>query len=168
MDRLDEFKKGGVDPSVLQIVLLDELCGRIEDLGTKLDSLKAYSTFKGPMPRMFKRDLQYQHATIPAGSSGQVYYLKNPQPDILVGIITQVANDWFPDTFLEWFIDYYPKKVEYVIGQIDAPKHYERGIPFEYEVKWTATNNDDEDHTFGVLVDGYFMSRDHYIKIVGV
>ena len=167
MDRLDDFKKKGIDPSVMQIILLDEMCGRLEDLGSKLDDMKSYNTNRGPMPKMFKRELQYQYATIPAGSSGQIYYLKNPQPDILMGIITQVANDWYPDTFLEWYTDYYPKKVEYVIGRTYDPKHYERGIPFEHEVKWTATNNDDEDHTFGVLCDGYFLSKEHYFNIIG-
>ena len=166
MSRLDEFKKKGVDPAVMQIVLLDEMCGRLEELGSKLDDMKSYNTHKGPMPRMFKRELQYQYATIQPGATGQIYYLTNPQPDILIGIITQVANDWFPDTFLEWFTDYYPKKVEYIIGRVFDPKHYERGIPFEHEVKWTATNNDTEEHTFGILCDGYFMDKEHYLAII--
>ncbi len=40
MSRLDEFKNKGVDPSIIQIVLLDEICGRLEDLSEKGDRLK--------------------------------------------------------------------------------------------------------------------------------
>lgn len=149
----------------MQIILLDELCGRLEDLGEKLDGLKSYNTYAGPMTRLFRRDDQYQFATIPAGTSGQVYYLRNPQPDLLVGVINQVANDWYPNTFLEWFTDYNPKRVEYIIGQVDEPKHYDRGIPFKHEVRWVAYNNSDEDHVFGVLCDGYFITVDNYNKI---
>lgn len=130
----------------------------------------------GPMTRMFKRELQYQYATVAAGESGTVFKLENPQPDLLVGIITQVANDWFPDTFLEWYIDYEHKKVEYVIGQIDAPKEFERGIPFFQEIKWVAHNENftptdeydpDVGHTFGVLCDGFFIDKRIYKKIIG-
>jgi len=40
LDRLDQFKNKGVDPSVIQIVLLDELCGRLEEISEKENRLK--------------------------------------------------------------------------------------------------------------------------------
>jgi len=32
LDRLDQFKNKGVDPSIVQIILLDEVCGRLEEI----------------------------------------------------------------------------------------------------------------------------------------
>lgn len=39
MDRLEEFKKKGVDPQIVQIILLDEICGRLEELCDKIDKM---------------------------------------------------------------------------------------------------------------------------------
>ena len=166
MSKLDDFTKKGIDPSIAQIILLDEIAGRLEEQNEKLDKITAFNQFKGPMIRMFRRDQQYQFATIPAGSSRRIYYLQNPQPDLLVGIIKQVANDWYAHTYLEWFTDYAPKRIEYIIGQIDHPKEFEEGIPFRHEVEWIAYNNDTLPHTFGVLCDGYFIARSTYEKII--
>jgi len=147
-------------------MLLDEVCGRLEELGEKLDRLAAFNTSSGPMTRMFKRDLQYQCATIPAGGSGRVYYLTNPQPDLLMGIIIQVANSYFDDCYFEWFVDHLPKKVEYQIGEIHNPKHYKPGIPFEREIEWIAYNNSDTEHVFEVICDGHFIAKEIYNLIV--
>lgn len=146
--------------------MLDEVCGRLEEIGEKLDKVTAFNVSKGPMTRMFKRDLQYQYATISAGSYARIYYLSNPHPDNWIGIITQVGNSFFENTYMEWFVDYLPKKVEYQIAEIHNPKHFERGIPFEYEIEWKGFNNSDEDHVFEVLCDGFFVHRDVYEKLI--
>jgi len=157
-----------VKPDVLQTLLLFKMY-------KKLDKLSAFVTFMGPMTHRFKRELQFQCKTVPAGKSATVFKLENPQPELLVGIITQVANDWYPRTFLEWFIDHEPKRVEYVIAEIENPKEYERGIPFHQEIRWVAHNNDwtaTETYdpavgwTFGVLCDGFFIDKKLYKKIV--
>lgn len=153
------------DPAVM-IMYLDEIAGRLAEIGEKMDKANAWERFKGPMTRMFRRDDQYQFATVSAGQNGTVWYMQNPQPDLLVGIITQVANDWYADTYLLWYTDYMPKTVEYSIGDVDNPKHFERGIPFHEEVKWEAYNNDTESHTFGVLCDGFFIKKELFDKIV--
>lgn len=169
MTELENLSK--VSPGIPQIILLDEICGRLEELSEvlteKLGALEAYIKYMGPMTRVFKRDQQYQYRTVLAGGSATVYRLENPQEDLLVGIITQVANDWYPHTFLEWFIDYEPKRIEYVVGSVDAPKEFLRGIPFHHEVKWVAHNEDVSDHVFGVLCDGFFVDKELYRKIVG-
>lgn len=164
--RLEEFQKlrKTVDPLVLQTILLDELCGRLEDLTEKLN---AYIAFIGPTTRTFKPELKYQYKTVKAGQHDTVFKLENPQPELLVGIINQVANDWYPNTSLEWFIDYYPRKIEYVIGEINSPKEYARGIPFHSKIEWVAYNNDISDHVFGVLCDGFFIEKSYYAWIVG-
>lgn len=166
--RLKEImEEGRIRPDVLQTVLLDELCGRMEELGEKFDKVAAFSTFMGPMTRLFLRGKQYQFATIPAGGSGRIYYITNPIPAELVGVITQVGNDWYPHTYLEWLIDGLPKRVEYVIADPHIPKEYQRGIPFDRDVEWIAYNNDGVAHTFEVLCDGFFIPRELYDKIVG-
>jgi len=164
MEEFERMRKV-VDPSILQVILLDELCGRLEEQSEKLG---AFITFMGPMTRMFKAEWRYQYKTVPAGRSDTVFKLENPQPDLLMGIITQVANDWYPNTYLDWLIDYSPKRVEYKIAEIENPKGYERGIPFEREVRWIAYNNDVSDHVFGVLCDGFFISKKLYQKIVSI
>ena len=152
-----------VDPS---FILLDEVCGRLEEVTERLDRLVSFNTFYGPMTRMFKREQQYQHATIPAGQNGRVWFMVNPQPDLLVGIITQVGHEWYDDTFLEWIIDYDNKRVDYQIAPPNAPKHFERGIPFFDQVEWIAYNNSELDHVFDVLCDGFFIPSEVYGKIV--
>lgn len=154
-----------IDPKVVQTLLLFKMYRSLKKLEPLADKFGAYIKFMGPMTRMFKRELQYQYAPIGAGSSGRVWYMQNPQPDLLVGIIVQVANDWFADTYLEWYVDHHPKRVEYSIADINAPKHYARGIPFHDEVEWIAYNNDASDHVFGVLTDGFFMPRIDFEKI---
>ena len=161
----DKFLK--VKPDVLQTLLLFKMYKSLKRMEQGQNKLRAFNTFKGPMTRPFKRDLQYQYATIAAGSSGRVYYLNNPQPDILMGIIVQVGNNWFVDTYYEWFVDYLPKRVEYQIGEIHNPKHFERGIPFETQVEWIAFNNSDESHVYEILTDGYFIPKTVYNQIVG-
>ena len=150
----------------MQIILLDEMCGRLEELSEKLDKGRAFTTLKGPMTRMFRRDQQYQFATIPAGSSGRVFYLENPQPDLLVGIVKEVANSWFANTYLDWYTDYTPKTVQYVIGDVHAPKEFEEGIPFHKKVEWIAYNNDTASHVFEVLCDGFFLPKELYNEVV--
>jgi len=154
-----------VDPS---FILLDELCGRLEEVTERLDKLVAFNKFYGPMTRMFKRERQYQSATIAPGQSGRVWFMVNPQPEILVGIITQVGHDWYADTYLEWIIDYDQKRIDYQIAPYNNPKHFERGIPFFDQVEWIAYNNRDENATFGVLTDGFFVPREVYDRIVNV
>lgn len=157
-------KKNAIDPTVMQTILLDELCGRTEEL---YDKLGAYVSFMGPMSRRFKEEQQYRFLTISAGGHGRVWYMVNPQPDLLVGIITQVANSWFPNTHLEWLIDHDPKRVEYIIGAVNAPKHFDRGVPFFEEVEWIAWNDDTVNHVFQVLCDGFFIDKKLYNKIAG-
>lgn len=147
----------------LERVQLDDLNVRTQAM---LDNQRAFNSFMGPMRRMFKREQQYQTKIVPAGGSDTVYILLNPQPEILVGIITQVGNGWTEGTYLEWFTDYEPKRVDYVIGAVHEPKHYERGIPFHEEVKWIGYNNTNSDYAFEVLCDGFFMDRKIYDLIV--
>jgi hypothetical protein len=164
--RLQEIEKSRrtVDPAVLQTILLDEICGRLEDL---MEKLNAYIAFMGPMTQPFPPEKKYQYKEVKAGEHDTVFQLTNPQPELLVGIITQVANDWYPNTVLEWFIDYQPRRVEYVIGEVDNPKEYARGIPFHRIIKWVAWNNDTSDHVFGVLCDGFFINKKLYRIITG-
>jgi hypothetical protein len=163
LEELSQLRKA-VDPSALQTILLDEICGRLEDLTEKLN---AYMAFMGPMAQPFEPELKYQYKTVKAGRHDTVFKLENPSPGRLVGIITEVANDWYPNTVLEWYIDGYPRRVEYIIGNIDNPKEYARGIPFHKRIEWVAWNNDTIDHTFGILCDGFYINKKLYSVITG-
>lgn len=164
---LEAFKKKGVDPQVIQVILMEEQLERLEEQSKQLDRMISYNEFRGPMERIFPRERIYQYQTIQPNTNGQVFILRNPQPDLLVGIITQVANNWYPQTHLEWITDYESKRVEHIIGQIDAPKHYERGLPFRHEVEWIAYNEDTVSHVFEVLCDGFFIRKEVFDKVVG-
>ena len=155
-----------IDPSILQVIMQDEMCGRLEEVTEKLDQIVAFNAFKGPMTRLFNRGLQYQFATILAGGNGQVYLIENPQPDLLMGIVTEVGNNWFPNTYLEWRTDYIPKTVNYVVGLVQNPKEFDRGIAFEKRVEWVAYNNDIVSHVFEVLCDGFWIPKTLFNKIV--
>jgi hypothetical protein len=164
--RIEELgrQRKTVNPQVLQTILLDEICGKLEDL---LEKLSAYIAFMGPMTQTFPAELKYQYKTVKAGGHDTVFKLENPQPELLVGVVTQVANDWYPNTYLEWFTDYKPRRVEYVVGEINNPKEYARGIPFHAKIEWVAWNNDTSDHVFGVLCDGFFVNKKLYNIITG-
>jgi len=157
-EEFDNFLR--VKPDVMQTMLLFKIY-------KKMDKLVAFNSFMGPMSHRFKEEYQYQFKTIPAHGHGRVWYMVNPQPDLLVGIITQVANSWFANTHLEWFIDYDPKRVDYIIGDVNAPKHFDRGVPFFDEVEWKAWNDDTVNHVFEVLCDGFFIDKKLYNKIIG-
>lgn len=167
MSSREAFKKKGVDPQILQVIMLDELNERMAELNENVKVLRDLDKNWAPMKRPFPRYAQYQYRTVTAGTSARVYHLRNPQPDLLVGIIDQVGNSWFNNTYLDWITDYEPKRVEYVIADVHIPKDYQRGVPFRYEVEWIAYNDDVSDHVFEVLCDGYFIERKVYERIVG-
>jgi hypothetical protein len=150
--------------TMVQTQILYDMASMLEEL---VEKLNAYVAFMGPMTQTFPPEEKYQYKTVKAGMHDTVFRLENPQPKLLVGIITQVANDWYPNTSLEWFIDYHPRKVEYVIGEINSPKEYSRGIPFHDRIEWVAWNNDTSDHVFGVLCDGFFINKKLYNIITG-
>jgi len=105
----------------------------------------------------FDSNRKYQYATVPAGASAVVYVY--PIPWGFTGFIDQVANSWYPNTYLLWFAPTLVEKVQRVIGQIDAPKHYDPPIVAESEIRWVAYNNDIVDHVFQILCDGVLYQQ---------
>lgn len=154
-----------VKPLPLEIIYLDEIASKLEDLNQKFED---QNKLIGPTAWLFPRDQQYQYKTVAANSSDVVYELYVPRHN-MVGVITEVANSWYENTYLEWEIDRLPKRVEYVIGSVDAPKEFtNKGIPFYERVRWTAYNNDAVEHTFEVLCDGYFIEKKLFKRLVGI
>ena len=153
-----------IKPLPFEIVLLDEISERLAELNQSVD---AQNVLKGPTAWVFPPDRQYQFAVVPANSIAVVYTLYTPSPDV-VGIISQVANSWFANTFLIWSIDGLPRRIEYTVGDVHAPKEYTKGLPFYDSVIWTAHNEDAIAHTFEVLCDGYFMKKALFQRLVGV
>ncbi len=144
-------------PDVAQAILLKRLCEHVEETN-KL--LRANINFYGPMNYMFPRDQVYQYKTVASKGKDTVFLLRNPEPERLVGLILKVANNWFSDTHLEWAYNGTAMKIEHAMAAVDSPKTFERGIPCGKEIKWTAYNNSDSEHTFWVLCDGFFVSKE--------
>lgn len=163
-EKKDALIKKGIDPQIMQIILMDELNGRLEELTlTQKEAnqrAKAVSTLNAPIRRPFPPQQIYQYRTLLAGESGRVYFLKNPQPDLLVGIITKLANLRYQNTIIEQFIDYEPKRIDYVTAEIHNPTDVK--IPFHHQIEWIAYNNDVKTHNFEVLCDGYFIPLKEY------
>jgi hypothetical protein len=163
-EKRDALVKKGIDPQIMQIILLDELNGRLEEQSNLQreanDRARAISTLNAPPKRPFPPQFIYQYKTLRAGESGQIYLLRNPQPDLLVGIITRMANLRYQNTILEQFIDYNPKRIEYVTAEIHNPTKV--NIPFHEQVEWIAHNLDVKTHPFEVFCDGYFIPLKDY------
>lgn len=163
-DKRDALIKKGIDPQIIQIILMDELNGRMEELtSVQRESntrAKAVSTLNAPVKRPFPPHLHYQYKTLQSGESSRIFYLRNPQPDLIVGIITKLANLRYQNTILEQFVDYEPKQLDYVTAEIHNPATV--NIPFHKEVEFIAHNNDVKSHTFEVLCDGHFIPLTDY------
>jgi len=161
-DKRDALIKKGIDPQIMQIIQMDELNGRLEELAeAQRESnlrAKAVNTLNGPAKRPFQNPLQ--NKTLQPGESGRVFFLRNAQPDLTVGIITRLANLRYQNTVIEQFIDYEPKTIEYVMGDMHAPLKV--SMPFHREVEYIAYNNDTKTHTFEILCDGYFIPLREY------
>ncbi len=129
------------------------------------------SKFLGPMvrTRLFDRSKIYQWAYCVAGTTTNVFLLENPDPEHFVGIITEIANDWYGNTYLLLYIDDdEAQRIDYVAGRIQDPLLYTpRGIPFTNRVRWEVVNQDAVDHVIGVKVDGFYISKEDYDRLVG-
>jgi hypothetical protein len=153
-------------PDVAQAILLKKLCQQMEETNRLL---RANINFYGPMNYMFPRDQVYQYKTVAAHEVDTVFLLKNPEPERLVGLILKVANNWFSDTYLVWTYNHgTTMKIEHAMAPVDSPKTLERGIPCGEEIKWVAHNNSGSDHTFWVLCDGFFVSKEVFEVLKGV
>ena len=152
-----------VKPDVLSAMLQFKTLKTMQKLQKKQD---AYYTFRGPMTRKFEGKYIYQHATIEAGQNGRVWWMPNPEPERLVGLITTIANSYVANTYMEWFIDHKPTTVELTIGVIGTPTILERGIPFFEEVEWRGFNNNDDAQVFEVYLEGFFIPLKLYRRIV--
>jgi hypothetical protein len=164
---------------ILDIVFLDRISKKLDVLNAKmsllndqqkaiLERLDMLLRVSAPPLYRFPPGQRYQYKVVKAGQSDIVFKLDIP-PD-KVGIITEVANSWYPNTYLLWSIDGAGKteKVERVIASIDNPKTYEKGIVAFVKIEWEAYNNDTTDHVFEVLLDGYFIDQKIYKKIAGI
>lgn len=103
----------------------------------------------------------YQYLTVAANTLDQeIYRITNPNQKDHLGVIIFIANSWFPNTTLRWFVDdTLLQTIQYQIAQINSPLKYAIGIPFYKNIYWHADNNDGNAHTFEVLQDGYYIRK---------
>jgi len=152
-----------VKPDVLSAMLQFKTLKTMQKLQKKQD---AYYTFMGPMTRKFDGKYVYQHKTIDAGQKERVWWMRNPEPDRLVGIITAIANSYEEDTYMEWFVDHKLTTVQMTFGIIGLPTRLQRGIPFFDELEWIGYNNSGDAQIFEVYMDGFFIPIKLYHKLV--
>ncbi|MEM1558264.1 MAG: hypothetical protein QXG12_06700 [Thermoproteota archaeon] len=181
MAREEELKLTAVTP-ILDVVFLRRIATSLEKvvkqleeltrIGVKLDSvtrrLEELNKLIAPPLHRFPANQRYQYKLVKAGESDIVFKLDIP-PD-KVGVITEVANSWYPNTYYMWSVDGAGRaeRVERQIAPIESPKQYDKGIVAFVGIEWEAYNNDTRDHVFEVLVDGYFIDKALYRRIVGI
>lgn len=145
-----------LDERVLRFIEVDELTRRL-DLMLETQLRLAY--LRGDIPPRSDQlfHTPYQYKDIGAGKSGRVFELKIPG-DVTGGIITHIANNWFPNTYWEFEVDFekvYESKVERKIAPVTEPKQVR--ILVREKIEARAYNDSTSDHTFEMLCDGYYI-----------
>ena len=97
----------------------------------------------------------HQYKLVKAGESAVVFEFIIPKDHI--AFIDQVANSWYPNTYLTWVVDSEEETVEREIGSISEPKRYDPPIVVRNYIRWIAYNVDNQDHYFEVICDGYLI-----------
>jgi hypothetical protein len=100
----------------------------------------------------------HQHKLVKSKSSDVVFEFKIPKGH--VGFINKVANSWYPNTYLEFIVDWEVVKVEREIAPINKPEEFDPPILVRNFVRWVAYNNDTSDHYFEVFCDGVLYKLD--------
>jgi hypothetical protein len=105
----------------------------------------SFSTFIDP----------HQYKLVKAGESNIVYEFNIPKG--YVAFIDQVANSWFPNTYLVWIVDWEEERINREIAPINQPKEYNPPILAKNFIRWVGYNNDTQDHVFEVLCNGFLI-----------
>ena len=105
----------------------------------------SFSTFYNP----------YQYKKIDPGKSDIIYYFEIPKG--YIGFIDQLANNYFPNTYIEFWVDNFVNIIQRQIAPLNEPKKYEPPIVAFNVIKWIGYNNDTSSHIFEVLCDGYLV-----------
>jgi hypothetical protein len=157
--------EGRIDSSTFSAILLDEIATRLLDIQKSLEDLKIINKMAlGFKPQLFTKPYQYKE--LAAGESGVVYEydIEKEYGGQYVGMITQLANSWYEDTYLLWHIDERSieraTKIEREIAPINNPLrvnyYVERKIIFE------AYNNSNTAYVFEVLCNGFLIEKSIY------
>ena len=140
-------------------------------------SLQGYLTQiqAAPLPStvpftFYHHDAIYQYLTLlPGQTNVEIFRLNAPNREAEIGIIKYVANSWFPNTTLRWYVDdTLLQTIQYQIAAVNSPLKYDIGIPFYKNIYWQADNNDGSSHTFEVLQDGYYAKKVSGVPVTGV
>ena len=100
----------------------------------------------------------YQYATVAAGETKRVFFLKVPKGH--KAYIQRTGNNWFQNTYWEWKVDgELVEKVERLIAPVHITKPEVPPIIAIDKIEWIAHNNSDSSHIFEVLQDGIFQEE---------
>jgi hypothetical protein len=148
---------------------------RVEALEDNIKS-KAEEKVSLPKPasgKPFYQDKIYQWKQISAGKRDVVYRYRRGDPYWGSGEVAIIyylgTNDWFTNTYINWFIDNYLKeKLERQIAPVNSPLRL-TPIPLvaKREIMFEAFNGDSSAHKFEILCDGTIMDEDS-AKAIGL
>jgi hypothetical protein len=97
----------------------------------------------------------HQYKLIKAGTSDKVYEFIIPKGHI--AFIDQIANLWYPNTYLTFIVDSEEEVVQREIAPINEPKEFRPPIVAKNFIRWIGVNNSSEDYVFEVICDGYLL-----------
>jgi hypothetical protein len=97
----------------------------------------------------------HQTTTITGNNANQTIIFSLSIPEGTIGFINEVANNWFPNTIIYWYVDgELYKKIDYQMAEINNPKQVNPPILVKSIIEFKAVNNDSSAHAFEVLCDG--------------
>jgi hypothetical protein len=121
--------------------------------------LKAAPAPSRPFPQIH-HFLEDQESVALAGKTTTIfeYYL----PKNSYGVVRRIANTYYPGDKLQWILDGAPlsrRPITRVIGTYpNSPTQV--FVEFYDFTKWECLNPSNKNHSYGVVVDGYYGARD--------
>ncbi|KKL24077.1 hypothetical protein LCGC14_2418970 [marine sediment metagenome] len=96
----------------------------------------------------------YQKKVISANSSGVVLSILIPAN--MTGFISQVANNWYSNTYFVFKVNGMPieDRIEREMAPVNIPMTYNPPIIARKKIEWIAFNNTSDDLEFEILCNG--------------
>lgn len=136
---------------------LDEILRELRAL-REMTQLANYIQLPPPSAVTFPEPYRYE--TVGAGETKILFDLDIPG-EYSGAIVTHLGNNWFPNTWFTLDVDHRPvlePKIERQIAPVTEPTEQHRFIARK-NVRWVAHNGDTSEHTFEILINGFFLPR---------
>lgn len=140
---------------------VDKLKGMVEKIPDVSELKSLLEALLAEAPRAVGFPRPYQTLTVPAETTKKVYYFKIPKG--YVGFIQRIANNYYPDTYLYWYIDgrlVITPYIEYQIAFVNNPLQLQPWRRVHGDVRWDVENRGVVDRDFEVLCDGIYCPEE--------